>query len=118
MTTETAPAKAEITYEDFAKLDIRIGRVVEVKPFERARNPSYKIAVDLGDLGVRWSSAQVTSYAPAELEGTLVACVCNFPPRNIAGFKSEILILGVRNSAADVILLQPRTDVPLGGPVF
>lgn len=73
MTIETAAAKPEVAYEDFAKLDIRVGRVVEVKPFERARNPSYKVAVDLGDLGIRWSSAQITSYAPAELEGTVSA---------------------------------------------
>lgn len=118
MTSETAAAKPEAAYDDFAKLDIRVGRVVEVRPFERARNPSYKVAVDLGDLGICWSSAQVTSYAPADLEGTLVTCVCNFPPRNIAGFRSEVLILGARNADGDVILLTPRSDVPPGEPVF
>lgn len=67
--TETKAAKPEATYNDFAKLDIRIGRIVEVRPFERARAPSYKVAVDLGDLGICWSSAQITSYAPGDLEG-------------------------------------------------
>jgi tRNA-binding protein len=118
MMTETKAAKPEATYNDFAKLDIRIGRIVEVRPFERARAPSYKVAADLGDLGIRWSSAQITSYAPGDLEGTLVTCVCNFPPRNIAGFKSEVLILGARNMAGDVMLLTPRAEVPLGGSVF
>lgn len=118
MTTETSTAKPQATYDDFAKLDLRIGRIVEVQPFERARSPSYKVAVDLGDLGVLWSSAQITSYAPSDLEGTLVTCVCNFPPRNIAGFKSQVLILGARNLSGDVIPLTPRSDVPLGGQVF
>jgi tRNA-binding protein len=110
--------KPPIVYDDFAKVDIRIGRVVSVKPFERARNPSYKVEVDFGPLGKKWSSAQITSYSEAELIGRLVACVVNFPPRNIAGFQSEVLILGAKNARSEVILLSPLTDVTLGEPVF
>ncbi len=115
--TETSP-KPDVTYDVFASLDIRIGRVVEVEPFPKARNPSYKIAVDLGALGIRWSSAQVTGYAIEELVGTQVVCVVNFPPRNIAGFQSQVLILGVGDEAGRVILLGPRSPVPTGNPVY
>ena len=97
--------KPPILYEDFARVDIRIGRIVTVRPFERTRNPSYKIQVDFGPMGRKWSSAQITSYSQAELIGRLVACVVNMPPRNIAGFQSEVLILGAKNARADVILL-------------
>ena len=113
-----AEARPLAEYEDFAKLDIRVGRVVEVQPFPRARNPSYKVAVDLGDLGIRWSSAQITSYAPEDLVGTSVVCICNFAPRNIAGFQSQVLILGARNMEGEVIVLSPRSDVPKGSAVF
>lgn len=113
-----AEAKPPAEYDDFAKLDIRAGRVVEVQPFPRARNPSYKVAVDLGDLGIRWSSAQITSYAPEDLVGTSVVCICNFAPRNIAGFQSQVLILGARNMEGEVIVLSPRSDVPKGSAVF
>ena len=113
-----AEAKPQAEYDDFAKLDIRVGRVVEVQPFPRARNPSYKVAVDLGDLGIRWSSAQITSYAPEDLVGTSVVCICNFAPRNIAGFQSQVLILGARNMEGEVIVLSPRSDVPKGSAVF
>ena len=110
--------KPPIVYDDFAKLDMRIGRVVTVKPFERARNPSYKVEVDFGPGGRKWSSAQITNYSQAELIGRLVACVVNFQPRNIAGFQSEVLILGARNARSEVILLSPLTEVTLGEQVF
>jgi len=110
--------KPQADFNDFVRLDIRVGRVVEVAPFPRARNPAYKVAVDLGALGVRWSSAQITSYRVEELIGTDVVCICNFAPRNIAGFQSEILILGARNDLGDVILLSPRSVVPLGSSVL
>ncbi len=113
--TEPVPVAEFI---DFQKIDIRVGRVVEVQPFPRARNPSCKVAVDLGALGIKWSSAQITSYAPDELLGSQVVCVCNFAPRNIAGFASEVLILGARNDQGNVIVLSPRSAVGLGEKVF
>ena len=112
------PMKSPVTYDDFARLDIRIGKVVEVQPFPRARNPSYKVAVDVGAERIMWSSGQITSYEPAELIGSLVACVCNFAPKNIAGFTSEVLILGAKNSEGQVIVLSPRSEVAPGEPVY
>ncbi|WP_085026420.1 tRNA-binding protein [Ensifer aridi] len=110
--------KAQIVYDDFAKVDIRIGRVLTVLPFERARHPAYKVEVDFGPFGKKWSSAQITSYSPDELVGKLVTCVVNMPPRNIAGFHSEILILGAKNIAGDVKLLAPTHDIEIGEAVF
>ena len=103
--------KPPIVYDDFAKVDIRIGRILAVKPFERARNPSYKVEVDFGPLGRKWSSAQITSYSEAELIGRLVACVINMPPRNIAGFQSEVLILGAKNARSEIVCCRrsPRS---------
>src|SRR5690348_18323274 len=86
--------KAEISYDQFSAVDLRVGRVLEVQPFPKARNPSWKVRVDLGELGEKWSSAQITNYTADQLVGSLVICVCNFMPRNIAGFLSEVLILG------------------------
>lgn len=110
--------KAQIVYDDFAKIDIRIGRVVTVLPFERARHPAYKVEVDFGDLGKKWSSAQITSYTPEELVGNMVTCVVNMPPRNIAGFQSEILILGAKDPEGNVKLLRPTNDIAIGESVF
>jgi tRNA-binding protein len=112
------PLKAEITYDDFVRLDIRIGKVVEIQPFPRARNPSYKVGVDVGAERILWSSAQITNYEPTELVGSLVVCVCNFAPKNIAGFTSELLILGAKNSEGKVIVLSPRSEVAAGEPVY
>jgi len=109
--------KSQIVYDDFAKVDMRIGKIIEVLPFPRARNPSYKVAVEFGDLGIKWSSVQITSYSVDELVGKLVVCVVNMPPRNIAGFLSEILIMGAHNSAGDVVILQPEKDVIVGGKI-
>jgi len=113
-----AELKDPIVYDDFARIDLRVGRVLEVQPFPRARNPSYKVKVDLGPLGSKWSSAQITSYAPEDLVGTQVVCICNFPPRNIAGFLSEVLILGAADEAGQVILLSPRRPIVPGSTVF
>jgi tRNA-binding protein len=110
--------KPSITYDEFARLDIRIGRVVEVHPFPRARNPSWKVGVEVGADRIMWSSAQITSYHPEELIGSLVVCVCNFAPKNIAGFTSELLILGAKNVEGKVIVLSPRTEVEAGEPVY
>ncbi|MGB0844271.1 MAG: tRNA-binding protein [Alphaproteobacteria bacterium] len=114
----TAEIKPEITYEDFTKLDLRIGRIVEVKEFPRARNPSYKVAVEFADLGLKWSSAQITSYSIDELVGRQVICTVNMPPRNVAGFMSEVLIMGAANEAGDIILLKPSSEVVTGTIVY
>jgi tRNA-binding protein len=110
--------KPQVTYDDFARLDIRIGKVVEVQPFPRARNPSYKVGVDVGADRIMWSSAQITSYEPAALVGSLVVCVCNFAPKNIAGFTSELLILGAQDHEGNVIVLGPRSEVAAGQAVY
>lgn len=106
--SEPASTSNPITYDDFAKVDLRIGRVIEVLPFPKARNPSWKVRIDLGDLGEKWSSAQITNYTADELVGSQVVCVCNFAPRNIAGFMSEVLILGAPDARGKVIILSPR----------
>ena len=113
-----SPLKPQATYDDFARLDIRIGKVVAVQPFPRARNPSYKVGVDVGTERIMWSSAQITSYEPAALVGSLVVCVCNFGPKNIAGFTSELLILGARDATGHIILLGPRSEVAIGESIF
>ena len=110
--------KPPVTYDDFARLDIRIGKVVEVQPFPRARNPSWKVGVDVGADRILWSSAQITNYEPADLIGSLVVCVCNFAPKNIAGFTSELLILGAKDSDGKVIVLSPRSEVAAGEAVY
>lgn len=118
MSDAAAPAFASL--DDFARLDLRVGRIVEVQPFPKARKPSWKVRVALGALGDRWSSAQITNYTADELLGSLVVCVCNFPPRNIAGFTSEVLILGAPDAQGRVILLSPRDPdgIALGAKVF
>lgn len=110
--------KEQIVYDDFAKVEMRLGRIVEVQEFSRARNPSYKVCVDFGPLGQRWSSAQITRYSMDGLIGRHVVCVVNMPPRNIAGFQSEILIMGVPNDAGETILLCPTDAAVLGSEVF
>jgi tRNA-binding protein len=108
----------EITYDQFAAVELRVGRVLEVQPFPKARNPSWKVRVDLGPLGEKWSSAQITNYTQDDLIGTLVVCVCNFSPRNIAGFMSEVLILGAADGDGKVILLSTRSAVAPGERVY
>ncbi|WP_347303564.1 tRNA-binding protein [Croceibacterium sp. TMG7-5b_MA50] len=110
-------AKDQVDYAAFERLDIRIGTVVDVQPFPKARNPSWKVQVDFGELGTRWSSAQITAYTPEQLVGTQVCCVVNFAPRNIAGFLSEVLILGVTGDDGMIVLLSPRSPAPAGNPV-
>jgi tRNA-binding protein len=105
-------------YDDFTRLDIRIGKVVEVQPFPRARNPSYKVGVDVAADRIMWSSAQITNYTPEALIGTRVVCVCNLGPKNIAGFTSELLILGAKDANGNVIVLSPRSEVGVGEPIF
>ena len=110
----------EITWDDFDKVDIRIGRVVESEPFPEARNPSIKLVIDFGaSIGTRRTSAQLTThYEPEDLVGRQVVAVVNFPPKRIAGFKSEVLVLGVPDESGKVVLLSPDRAVPLGGRIF
>ena len=99
--------KEEITFEDFLKVDIRIGTIIEVKDFAKARKPAYQLKVDFGDLGIKKSSAQITDlYSKNELMHKQVAAIVNFKPRQIANFMSEILVIGVYNTEGDVVLLQ------------
>lgn len=108
-----------ITYDDFEKVDIRVGEIVEVEDFPRARNPSYKIKVNFGEaIGFRWSSAQLTNYQKSDLIGRQVVAVVNFPPKNIAGFLSECLILGVPTADGKVSMLSPTLPAVLGGKMY
>ncbi len=108
-----------ITYDDFMKVDIRVGRIVEVEDFPQARKPAYKLKIDFGpEIGVKRSSAQITNYAKEELLGTQVVAVVNFPPRQIGPFLSEVLTLGVPDADGAVILLRPTREVPPGGRMF
>lgn len=108
-----------ISFDDFLKVDMRVGEIVEVQDFPRARNPSYKIRVDFGAaIGERWSSAQVTRYSKEDLIGRQVVAVVNFPPKNIAGFLSECLILGAPMDDGSVSLLAPSRPAVVGGRVF
>ncbi len=110
----------EISWEDFEKVDIRVGRILEAEPFPEARKPAIKLTVDFGpDIGTKRTSAQLTDrYEPADLPGRQVVAVVNFPPKRIAGFKSEVLVLGTPDESGAVILLAPDQDVPLGGKMF
>ena len=103
-----------IEYDDFAKVDVRVGTITAVEDFPRARNPSYRLTVDFGpEIGERRSSAQVTTYSTEELLGMQVVAVVNFEPRNIAGFMSEVLVLGVEDSDGQIVVLTPsREAVP------
>ena len=110
----------EISWEDFEKVDVRVGRILEAEPFPEARKPAIKLTVDFGpDIGTKRTSAQLTDhYEPADLPGRQVVAVVNFPPKRIAGFKSEVLVLGVPDKSGAVVLLAPDQDVPLGGKMF
>jgi tRNA-binding protein len=108
-----------ITYADFEKVDIRVGRILRAEDFPQARKPAYKLLIDFGPLGTRSSSAQLTKhYQRDELVGRLVVAVVNFPPRQIGPFMSQVLTLGVPDAEGAVVLLEPDHDVPLGGRMF
>ncbi len=113
-------AQPAITFEDFLRIEVRVGRIVDVQPFPAARKPAYQLVVDFGpELGRKRSSAQLTQrYQPADLLGQQVLAVVNFPPRQIATFVSAVLVLGVPDAAGNVVLVQPEAEVPLGGRLF
>ena len=109
----TAPD--EIDYSQFAAVDMRVGRVVEVEDFPEARKPAWKLTIDFGpELGRRRSSAQIKNYAREDLEGTLVVAVVNFPPRQIGPVRSEVLVLGALDDELGVVLLRPDREAALG----
>ena len=107
--------KDAITWEDFEKIDIRVGTIIEAEKFQEAKKPSYKITVDFGEIGIKKSSAQITKlYSPETLKGKQVIAVVNFPSKQIANMKSECLILGVIGKDGDVALLQTERKTQNG----
>jgi tRNA-binding protein len=113
-------ARPAISIDDFLRVDVRVGRIVDVQPFPAARKPAYQLQVDFGpELGRKRSSAQLTQrYQPADLLNRLVLAVVNFPPRQIASFQSEVLVLGVPDADGNVVLVEPDAEVPLGGRLY
>ncbi|MFD1508492.1 tRNA-binding protein [Lacimonas salitolerans] len=108
---------AEITFDDFSRVDIRVGRVTRAEPFPEARKPAIKLWIDFGpELGEKKTSAQITAhYAPEGLIGRQVMAVVNFPPRQIGPFMSEVLVLGVSDPQGGIVLISPDKEVPPGG---
>jgi len=116
----TEPPAPQITYDDFLKVDIRLGRITRAEPYPEARKPALKLWVDFGPgIGEKRSSAQITHhYRPEELVGRQVLAVVNFPPRQIGKLRSEVLVLGVPDAEGEVVLIGPGHEVPLGGRLF
>ena len=105
----------QITYDYFEKVDIRVGKIIKVEDFPKARNPAYKLWINFGNFGIKKSGAQITKlYSKDDLIGRLIIAVINFPPRQIADFVSEVLVLGVVLDNDEIVLVQPDRDVPLG----
>lgn len=109
-----------ISFDDFLKVEMRVGKIIKVENFDKAKKPTYKVQVDFGEeVGPRWSSVQArTEYAKEEMLGRLVIGVVNFPPKNIAGFMSEVLILGVPAEDGSLSLLIPSRGARIGGHVY
>lgn len=110
----------EISYADFERVEVRVGRVQRAEPFPEARRPAIKVWIDFGvEMGVRKTSAQITRhYTPDSLIDRLVLAVTNFPPKQIGGFMSEVLLLGVPDEDGEVVLLTPDRSVPVGGRMY
>ncbi len=107
-----------ITYDDFAKVDMRVGKIIAVDDFPEALKPAYKLTIDFGPLGVKKSSAQITNYKKEELVGRQVICVVNFPPKQIGPFVSEVLTLGAERENGGYELLRPDPDAKLGKRIY
>jgi tRNA-binding protein len=114
------PIEAQIAFDDFRKVDVRVGTIVNAEPFPEARKPSIKLVIDFGpEIGTRKSSAQIVKhYKPEELIGRQVAAVVNFPPRQIGPMRSEVLTLGLPDEEGSVVLIAPDKKVPNGGRLF
>ncbi len=108
------------TFDDFQKLDIRVGKIIDAEDFPEARTPSYKLKIDFGgETGIEKSCAQlVKNYTKEDLKGKLVLCVVNFPPRQIGPTVSEVLTLGVPDRDGECVLIEPERDVPIGGRLY
>ncbi|MCL5067952.1 MAG: tRNA-binding protein [Thaumarchaeota archaeon] len=112
---------SQISYEDFARVEIRVGKILEVLDFPEARKPAYRLKLDFGnEVGLKWSSAQLTKrYSKEDLVGRRIVAVVNFPPKKVASFTSEVLVLGVDDGNCGVMLLSPESeDAPLGMRVY
>lgn len=120
MNTQTKPEQVLINYEDFSKVDIRVGKIIKVEDFPEARKPAYKLTIDFGEeIGIKKSSAQIVDlYNKEDLVETLVLGVVNFPPKQIGPFISECLTLGVPDEEGRVVLVRPDKDPQIGGKLF
>lgn len=116
----TMSISEQVTFDDFMKLDIRVGTIVEALPFPQARKPAYRLTIDFGpEIGIKRSSAQITArYTLDELPGRQVAAVVNFPPRQIGPMMSEVLTLGFPDEKGEVVLIEPNRPVPNGGRLY